>query len=157
MASIHGWFRVKLTPSKLILRSPLYFWPEHWLDSVGRSARCMGPGCVLCELYPPRSMGCVAVQEFESPRVWLLKLPAGDGDLMAQLDALQELTVGQVVSVVAVSKQPADGIELKLHGHIVTKAVPCSRYVSAIGVKQYAQALTKLGLDLLPNMIDNSS
>lgn len=155
MASIHGWLRLTLTPQRLVFRSRLFWWSEHWLDSAGRSARCLGPGCVLCQAYPPRAMGCVAVQAADSPRIYLLKLPAGDADLLAQLDGLADETVGQVVDVCRISKDPAEGIELKLAGRMVTRPVPCERYVAAIGLKQYSLALKGLGLELPLDLDDN--
>lgn len=148
MASIHGWLKLSLRPQRVVFVSPAFWWPEHWLDSLGRSCRCVGGGCALCELYPPRPAGCVAVRGFDSRRVYLLKLPAGDQDLLAQLDSMGGEWVGQVVDVALMSKDPQDGIELKLAGREPIKEVPVSRYVGAIGMRAYAQALAALGLEV---------
>jgi hypothetical protein len=144
MASLSGWFRPTVRPARLIVRSGLHYFGEHWLDSHGSSARCLGDGCELCALYPVRPVACLAVQPERDSRVFLLKIPGDAGEFANQLEQMDEELVGVCLRVSRVSKDVADGLCLELDGREFARAVPVSKYVSAIGRRLYDEAVLAL-------------
>jgi hypothetical protein len=140
MASISGWYKPSKRPERVIIRSGLQYFGEHWLDSLRRSARCMGDSCLLCSIYPVRPVAVVAVQPCRSTFVQLLKLGAGSYEFAACLESLERDLVGVCLRVNRVSEDPADGLEIAIDGEEFARPVPCARYIAAIGRRTYDQA-----------------
>ena len=141
MASILGWFTPTLKPRRLVCRSRVCYWREHWLDESGNSARCMESECLLCPDLPRRMMACIAVSEIGSHQVRLLKLPPGAEDFVEQLEARQLEAVGLIINVCAISRQKSDGIEIISESYTSVREVPITKYCAAIGRKAYQLAI----------------
>lgn len=155
MPSITGWFRPKLETECLVIRSLIYDVTSHFLSSQNHTARCIGAGCELCDLYPQVRSWVCAVSKSGDKRVYVFEFRDRHSELVEKLQIQGAEVIGTkiFVSKEEDSRHSAIDIQTKRpkQSHLsdpVTKAevteVYCRNYVNAIGMRQYHQAVSML-------------
>lgn len=112
----------------------------HWVEETRRHARCAGAGCFLCEENNLAKDHHAVVVEVDGGGIRLLELSEAHSHIAKKLSSRGLDAIG---SFLYVKLDPEDGVtrEIDLHpDRLKTRPVPCSRYVEAIGRKQYEQA-----------------
>lgn len=166
MPSLSGWFKPSSSVVRLYVRSLPHRFPCHFVDFAGRdpgssvprlraSARCIGPGCVLCELSPPVTRAIVVVQDPASRENRLLEVRERLPQVVAEMLELGPELVGRPIWAwmdvgehgrpLEVTLERPDHVARTQHSQrLEIKAVPCENYIARIGTREYAAAVAWL-------------
>ncbi len=147
--SINGWIKLSQSPQQLVVRSRLYTWQEHFVDSRNSSARCVEDGCLLCGIYKTKLVGAAVVSPIGSQQAFLLRFTPGMRDLYDQLSFASSAVIGQVLRARLLGSRACDGVEVTLLECVDVRAVPCERYIAAIGRKAYERCTQALDLPIM--------
>lgn len=177
MASISGWFRPSRDLQRLFMRSVPELFPCHFVPGLkdegaknvaprGKTARCMGSECVLCDLLPREIHHLAVVQVGALRELRLLEFKSRHLEAVEELKAYGDELFGTPVFVwrdalehgeptMISTERPHFAPRTMLAQRIPMTAIPCARYIGKIGTREYLEARAKLPLirDLLARQV----
>jgi len=148
MANILGWLPKSLSRQLVVLRSVPISANFHFVSSDGRSARCPGEGCLLCGVWDLKQHALCVVSPMGSSNIYVLELTKAHLDLRMQLANLGAGCVGSVLQITSVKGARNEPLDVRFVDQVDATSVPCERYLSAIGRREYQKVATCMKLSL---------
>lgn len=143
MASIKGWLKLSTNPTQIVAHSSAVDFHEHYIPQLNESARCLGPECELCAIYPRRRVVTFVAARTGSYEYGLVKLH-GERDPMADKLLKDPKLIGKIFLANWLDAEHKMGLQLRAIDRTRVIEIPHTRYVSAIGVAAYFRALDSL-------------
>lgn len=139
MATLHGWYRPSHVQTVVTLRSHLHSLHQHWISQIGKNVKCIGEHCELCDAgYPIKYNSAACVQHECGGRLQLLEFTDAHGEIVNALDNFQQHVIGQQLKVQRIEHKSVIELRYELAGRVDAKHIYCHKYISAIGLRDYA-------------------
>jgi len=131
--TIQGWLGSERQRTSFVIVSNPTVIRSHWIDSLNRSAKCIGTGCLLCASLPVKVEAVYIVEADRLLYLWALK--------PSEFELKDTLEPGHEV----LNVDNGDGSrELRVIGAHAIQKVTATAYIAAIGAKVYNQAIQKM-------------
>lgn len=133
-SSRFAWLKVTDEAQTVVIRSPLDWWYSHFQPKIGRSRRCPGEGCKLCEEGMSVQLRFVLAVECEDGQVRLLELREKHAQIIEEINQGAHGQIGAKITVFKAWKAKNAPVLIELVGRTAVVPIELSRLIRSLGM-----------------------
>jgi len=153
MSSISGWFKPSESVARCWIRSECHAFPCHFVPVLGKSVRCLGQGCELCDLLPLLRHQIICLQVGQTRELKIFELREHHAETIVAALELGPEAIGRPIWLWVDTSEHGNPFQASIDrpefvpktqgsSKLDLKAVPCAKYISKIGTREYWQAIS---------------